>query len=119
MTQIMQLLRTKKLQPFEFSLKKKKILTDKLRSQCRVIRVCTCTYCITVTLSPKVRLYAEDLYDVSTQVKINSGAAICHLNTSACSLGHGAFVALGSGPGLIEVCHWIFENDMTWTIVDI
>ncbi|KAJ9567935.1 hypothetical protein OSB04_003901 [Centaurea solstitialis] len=29
------------------------------------------------------------------------------------SPGHGAFVALGSGPGRIEVCHWIFENDMT------
>jgi hypothetical protein len=27
-------------------------------------------------------------------------------------------VALGSGPGHIEVCHWIFENDMTWTTAD-
>jgi hypothetical protein len=27
-------------------------------------------------------------------------------------------VALGFGPGRIEVCHWIFENDMTWSIAD-
>lgn len=72
-------------------------------------------YCHSV---PKVRVYVADIVDVETKVKINEGVAICHIDTSAWSPGHGAFVALGSSPGLIEVCHWIFENDMTWTISD-
>lgn len=72
-------------------------------------------YCHSV---PKVRVYVSDIVDVESKVKINEGVAICHIDTSAWSPGHGAFVALGSGPGLIEVCHWIFENDMTWTISD-
>ncbi|GMP33686.1 hypothetical protein CsSME_00006895 [Camellia sinensis var. sinensis] len=67
---------------------------------------------------PKVKVYVADILDVETKVKINDGVAICHVDTSAWSPGHGAFVALGSSPGLIEVCHWIFENDMTWTIAD-
>lgn len=72
-------------------------------------------YCHSV---PKVRVYMADILDVETKVKINQGVAICHLDTSAWSPRHGAFVALGSEPGLIEVCHWIFENDMTWTTKD-
>ncbi|KAA8529583.1 hypothetical protein F0562_034317 [Nyssa sinensis] len=72
-------------------------------------------YCHSV---PKVRVYEADLLDPKTKAKINHGVAICHLDTSAWSAGHGAFMALGSGPGKIEVCHWIFENDMTWTIAD-
>lgn len=72
-------------------------------------------YCHSV---PKVRVYEADLLDPKTKVKINHGVAICHLDTSDWSAGHGAFVALGSGPGRIEVCHWIFENDMTWTVAD-
>ncbi|KAI8543660.1 hypothetical protein RHMOL_Rhmol08G0236400 [Rhododendron molle] len=72
-------------------------------------------YCHSV---PKVRVYVSDIVDVESKVKINEGVAICHIDTSAWSPGHGAFVALGSGPGLIEVCHWIFENDMIWTISD-
>ncbi|XP_034694929.1 polygalacturonase 1 beta-like protein 3 [Vitis riparia] len=72
-------------------------------------------YCHSV---PKVRVYEADLLDPKTKANINQGVAICHLDTSDWSAGHGAFVALGSGPGRIEVCHWIFENDMTWTIVD-
>ncbi|CAN4086172.1 unnamed protein product [Withania somnifera] len=72
-------------------------------------------YCHSV---PKVRVYQADILDVETKVKINHGVAICHVDTSAWSPGHGAFVALGSGPGLIEVCHWIFENDMTWAMAD-
>ncbi|WVZ26052.1 hypothetical protein V8G54_004596, partial [Vigna mungo] len=70
-------------------------------------------YCHSV---PKVRVYEADLLDPESKAKINHGVAICHLDTSAWSPTHGAFVALGSGPGEIEVCHWIFENDMTWTI---
>ncbi|GAB4845651.1 fungal class II heme-containing peroxidase [Ancistrocladus abbreviatus] len=72
-------------------------------------------YCHSV---PKVRVYEADILDSESKAKINDGVAICHVDTSAWSAGHGAFVALGSGPGLIEVCHWIFENDMTWTTAD-
>ncbi|XP_019423646.1 PREDICTED: polygalacturonase 1 beta-like protein 3 [Lupinus angustifolius] len=72
-------------------------------------------YCHSV---PKVRVYEADLLDPSTKSKINHGVAICHLDTSIWSPTHGAFLALGSGPGQIEVCHWIFENDLTWTIAD-
>jgi len=64
---------------------------------------------------PKVRMYEADLLDHESKVKINCGVAICHLDTTAWSLTHGAFMALGFGPGRVEVCHWIFENDMTWT----
>ena len=72
-------------------------------------------YCHSV---PKVRVYEADILEVESKAKINHGVAICHVDTSAWSKGHGAFVALGSGPGLIEVCHWIFENDMTWNKAD-
>ncbi|CAM8912746.1 unnamed protein product [Rhodiola kirilowii] len=72
-------------------------------------------YCHSV---PKVRVYEADLLDPKTKSKVNHGVAICHLDTSAWSPTHGSFLSLGSGPGKIEVCHWIFENDMTWTIAD-
>ncbi|GMH20719.1 hypothetical protein Nepgr_022561 [Nepenthes gracilis] len=72
-------------------------------------------YCHSV---PKVRVYEADIFDPISKSKINHGVAICHLDTSAWSATHGAFLELGSGPGKIEVCHWIFENDMTWTIAD-
>lgn len=72
-------------------------------------------YCHSV---PKVRVYEADLLDPKSKAKINHGVAICHLDTTAWSPTHGAFLSLGSGPGRIEVCHWIFENDMTWTIAD-
>ncbi|KAK8627382.1 hypothetical protein V6N13_134994 [Hibiscus sabdariffa] len=72
-------------------------------------------YCHSV---PKVRVYEADILDPNSMEKINHGVAICHLDTSSWSSNHGAFLALGSGPGRIEVCHWIFENDMTWTIAD-
>ncbi|CAK7332689.1 unnamed protein product [Dovyalis caffra] len=72
-------------------------------------------YCHSV---PKVRVYEADLLDPNSKAKINHGVAICHLDTSSWSPTHGAFLALGSGPGQIEVCHWIFENDMTWTIAE-
>ncbi|CAJ1940099.1 unnamed protein product [Sphenostylis stenocarpa] len=72
-------------------------------------------YCHSV---PKVRVYQTDLLDPVSKAKINHGVAICHLDTTAWSPTHGAFLALGSGPGQIEVCHWIFENDMTWTVAD-
>lgn len=72
-------------------------------------------YCHSV---PEVRVYEADLLDPESKSKINHGVAICHVDTSAWSPSHGAFIALGSEPGKIEVCHWIFENDMTWTVSD-
>lgn len=72
-------------------------------------------YCHSV---PRVRVYEADILDVDTKVRINHGVAICHLDTSAWGPAHGAFLALGSAPGKIEVCHWIFENDVTWTTAD-
>lgn len=44
----------------------------------------------------------------------NHAVAICHLDTSQWAAGHAAFIALGPGPGKIEVCHFIFENDLIW-----
>ncbi|CAM8927166.1 unnamed protein product [Rhodiola kirilowii] len=73
-------------------------------------------YCHSV---PKVRVYEAELLEVETREKINRGVAICHIDTSAWSKTHGAFGALGFGPGEIEVCHWIFENDMTWATADV
>lgn len=72
-------------------------------------------YCHSV---PKVRIYEADILSLETQEKINRGVAICHIDTSSWGPEHGAFVALGSGPGRIEVCHWIFENDMSWSVAD-
>lgn len=72
-------------------------------------------YCHSV---PKVRVYEADILDPKSGSEINRGVAICHLDTSAWGPGHGAFVSLGSGPGKIEVCHWIFENDLTWAVAD-
>ncbi|XP_039136756.1 polygalacturonase 1 beta-like protein 3 [Dioscorea cayenensis subsp. rotundata] len=72
-------------------------------------------YCHSV---PKVRVYEAEILSVETKEKINHGVAICHLDTSDWSPGHGAFVALGSKPGVIEVCHWIFEGDLTWGKAD-
>ncbi|KAI6682930.1 hypothetical protein NL676_028843 [Syzygium grande] len=72
-------------------------------------------YCHAV---PKVRVYEAEILHFVGRSKINRGVAICHLDTSSWSPDHGAFAALGSGPGQIEVCHWIFENDMTWTVAD-
>ncbi|PHT68205.1 Polygalacturonase-1 non-catalytic subunit beta [Capsicum annuum] len=67
-------------------------------------------YCHSV---PKVRVYEAEILDPNSKAKINHGVPICHVDASAWGANHGAFIALGSGPGKIEVCHWIFENDMT------
>ncbi|KAI3888212.1 hypothetical protein MKW92_017843 [Papaver armeniacum] len=72
-------------------------------------------YCHSV---PKVRVYEAEIFDAKTKERINKGTAICHVDTSAWSPTHGAFLALGSQPGKVEVCHWIFENDMTWARAD-
>lgn len=72
-------------------------------------------YCHSV---PKVRVYEADIMAADSDQKINHGVAICHLDTSDWSPTHGAFIALGGKPGEVEVCHWIFEGDMTWTVAD-
>ncbi|OAY32596.1 polygalacturonase 1 beta-like protein 3 [Manihot esculenta] len=72
-------------------------------------------YCHSV---PKVRVYEADILDTNSKAKINHGVAICHLDTSSWSPTHEAFLTLGSSPGRIEVCHWIFENDMAWTTAE-
>ncbi|KAL5725180.1 Polygalacturonase 1 beta-like protein 3 [Ranunculus cassubicifolius] len=72
-------------------------------------------YCHSV---PKVRVYEAEILDAKSKTKINKAVAICHLDTSSWSPTHGAFVALGSSPGQTEVCHFIFENDMTWATSD-
>uniref|UniRef100_A0A0A9ICW4 Uncharacterized protein n=1 Tax=Arundo donax TaxID=35708 RepID=A0A0A9ICW4_ARUDO len=72
-------------------------------------------YCHSV---PKVRVYEADIMDAGSGEKINHGVAICHLDTSDWSPSHGAFMAIGGKPGEVEVCHWIFEGDMTWTVAD-
>ncbi|XP_057873505.1 polygalacturonase 1 beta-like protein 2 isoform X2 [Cryptomeria japonica] len=68
-------------------------------------------YCHSV---PKVRVYQAALLSMKEEKKINEGVAICHLDTRQWSAKHAAFVALGHEPGEIEVCHWIFENDLVW-----
>ncbi|KAH0754131.1 hypothetical protein KY290_024401 [Solanum tuberosum] len=65
-----------------------------------------------------VRVYEADILDPNSKANINHGVAICHVDTTLWGPKHGAFIALGSEPGKIEVCHWIFENDMTWAIAD-
>ena len=68
-------------------------------------------YCHAV---PRVAVYDVELKDRAGGQKVNRGVAICHLDTSQWSAGHAAFIALGPAPGKIEVCHWIFENDLIW-----
>ncbi|KAF7045573.1 hypothetical protein CFC21_054665 [Triticum aestivum] len=73
-------------------------------------------YCHSV---PRARVYEADIMAAAGDgEKINRGVAICHLDTSDWSPSHGAFVLLGGEPGKTEVCHWIFEGDMTWTVAD-
>ncbi|XP_047073324.1 BURP domain-containing protein 12-like [Lolium rigidum] len=72
-------------------------------------------YCHSV---PKARVYQADIMAADSDQKINHGVAICHVDTSDWSPTHGAFIALGGKPGETEVCHWIFEGDMTWTVAD-
>ncbi|PNT64409.1 hypothetical protein BRADI_4g28200v3 [Brachypodium distachyon] len=73
-------------------------------------------YCHSV---PSVRVYEAEIMAVDSGQRINRGVAICHLDTSDWSPDHGAFVALGGKPGEMEVCHWIFQGDMTWTVADV
>ncbi|XP_078444260.1 uncharacterized protein LOC144713542 [Wolffia australiana] len=63
---------------------------------------------------PKVAVYDVELKERADGETVNRGVAICHLDTSQWSAGHAAFLALGPAPGKIEVCHWIFENDIIW-----
>ncbi|XP_058746157.1 polygalacturonase 1 beta-like protein 3 [Vicia villosa] len=68
-------------------------------------------YCHNV---PGVRIYQVDIWEVKSKQKINNGVLVCHLDTISWSPAHVAFEVLGYGPGFIEACHWVFENDMVW-----
>ena len=72
-------------------------------------------YCHSV---PKVPVYQVDILDPNSKAKINNNVVICHLNTSSWNPTHEAFLALGLAPSQIEVCHWVFQNDITWAVVD-
>ncbi|KAL5058254.1 hypothetical protein RYX36_029858 [Vicia faba] len=65
---------------------------------------------------PTVRLYKSQMLDLASKTVINTGIAICHVNTTAWAPTHSAFHLLGPGPGKIEVCHWIYENDLAWIV---
>ncbi|XP_058746168.1 polygalacturonase 1 beta-like protein 3 [Vicia villosa] len=68
-------------------------------------------YCHNV---PSVRIYQVDIWEVKSKQKIKNGVAVCHLDTNSWIPTHVAFKVLGYGSGLIEACHWVFENDMVW-----
>nr|POE86373.1 polygalacturonase non-catalytic subunit arogp2 [Quercus suber] len=72
-------------------------------------------YCHSI---PKVRVYQVDILDLNSKAKINNDVAIGHMNTSSWNPTQEAFLALGLALGRIEVCHWIFQNDLTWIVVD-
>ncbi|XP_030449420.1 polygalacturonase 1 beta-like protein 1 [Syzygium oleosum] len=64
---------------------------------------------------PTLRIYEADILDPVSKAKINHGIALCHMDTSAWSPNHEAFLALGSGPGQIEACHWVYGDYVVWT----
>jgi hypothetical protein len=68
--------------------------------------------------NPMVRLYQVDLLEPKNKEKINQAIAICHVDTTSWSSDHPAFQTLGFGPGLIEACHWVFENEFSWAKAD-
>ncbi|AES96115.1 BURP domain protein [Medicago truncatula] len=63
---------------------------------------------------PMARFCEVEILDLQ-KIMINQVVDVCHLNTSSWSRNHPAFVELGSTPGEIEVCHWIYKNDLSWT----
>ncbi|RHN54999.1 putative BURP domain-containing protein [Medicago truncatula] len=63
---------------------------------------------------PMVRVYNVEILTLQ-RIKINQAVDVCHIDTSSWSRSHPAFLELGSAPGEIEVCHWIFQNDISWT----
>ncbi|GAB2214242.1 hypothetical protein Droror1_Dr00018583 [Drosera rotundifolia] len=67
---------------------------------------------------PNARVYEVDILDLDTKVRINRASVTCHLDTSSWSPDHAAFSLLGSGPGEIEACHFLYQNDLAWTIDD-
>ncbi|AES96116.1 BURP domain protein [Medicago truncatula] len=63
---------------------------------------------------PMARFYEVEVLDLQ-KIMINQAVDVCHLNTSSWSRNHPTFLELGSTPGEIEVRHWIYKNDMSWT----
>ncbi|XP_042488184.1 polygalacturonase non-catalytic subunit AroGP2-like [Macadamia integrifolia] len=60
----------------------------------------------------KVKIYAVDIL---AGKKVNHAIMACHYDTSTWDPNSLAFKMLGFGPGLIEVCHWMNENEVVWT----
>ncbi|KAF8017820.1 hypothetical protein BT93_H2887 [Corymbia citriodora subsp. variegata] len=69
-------------------------------------------YCHTF---PTLRVYEADILDPVSKAKINHGVALCHMDTSIWNPNHEAFLQLGSGPGRIEACHWVYGDYGVWT----
>jgi hypothetical protein len=65
---------------------------------------------------PKSRVYRVDIRHPKTKKNINQGIAACHLDTSNWDPNHLSFKVLEGGPGQLEVCHWLFENEFSWRI---
>ncbi|KAK3443141.1 hypothetical protein EUGRSUZ_B03337 [Eucalyptus grandis] len=63
---------------------------------------------------PKPHVHEVGILDPVCKSKINNGVAVCHMDTSAGNPNHEAFLALGSGPGRIEACHWIYGDYAVW-----
>jgi hypothetical protein len=63
---------------------------------------------------PAVRMYDVDILDPKNKIQINQTIAICHVDTSFWTSTQVAFKILGSGPGKIEVCHWVMHNNFSW-----
>ncbi|XP_043726131.1 polygalacturonase non-catalytic subunit AroGP2-like [Telopea speciosissima] len=59
----------------------------------------------------KLKVYTIDIH---AKKKVNHAIMVCHYDISTWNPNHIAF-KLGFGSGLIEVCHWINENEMVWT----
>ncbi|XP_039163127.1 polygalacturonase-1 non-catalytic subunit beta-like [Eucalyptus grandis] len=64
---------------------------------------------------PTPHVHEVGILDPVCKSKINNGIAVCHMDTSAGNPNHEAFLALGSGPGRIEACHWIYGDYAVWT----
>lgn len=60
------------------------------------------------------RLYAVEMLEPETEVKVNNVLAICHMDTSTWPKEHVAFKLLKTTPGKGEACHWFSQMDLAW-----
>ncbi|GAA0150479.1 hypothetical protein LIER_09411 [Lithospermum erythrorhizon] len=68
-------------------------------------------YCHVIS---STRLYAVELIEPQTNVKVNNVLAICHMDTSTWAKEHVAFKLLKLSPGKGEACHWFSQTDLAW-----